>query len=122
MTIRAIHFTETRSAMQELWTAAGIGSVPEFSAGPVVAQTRLISLRDPTDLRGWLTSNPTNYEGSAWASQNGRRARAAYRWDDYTDGATNRGYPKGRRTEMWDVSGRNRWTYDQRGRMIKEEK
>ncbi|MDP2728305.1 MAG: hypothetical protein Q8P59_12270 [Dehalococcoidia bacterium] len=33
------------------------------------------------------------------------RARAAYRWDDYSDGQS-RGYPKGRRTEMWDVSGR----------------
>ncbi len=109
VTIRAVHFNEMRSRIQDLWTQASIGTVPGFTRGTIqVDPPRLISLQDPTDLRAWLvTASPNNYEGSAWACQNGRRARAVYRWDNYTDNGS-RGYPKGRRTEMWDVSGRTR--------------
>ncbi|MBI4320925.1 MAG: RHS repeat protein [Chloroflexi bacterium] len=116
--VRAVHLTEMREqAIQGLWDAASMGNVPPFSAGAIAAGTRVISLRDPGDLRAWLTS----FENSGWAGQNGRKARAVYRYDNYSDDI-NRGYPIGRRTEMWDVSGRVRWTYDIRGRIITEER
>ncbi|MBI4320628.1 MAG: RHS repeat protein [Chloroflexi bacterium] len=53
--------------------------------------------------------------------QSSVKARAVYRYDSYSNGV-NRGNPKGRRTEMWDVSGRTRWTYDARGRILTEER
>jgi RHS repeat-associated protein len=118
VTVRAVHFTEMREqAVQGLWTAAGMGTVPQFNRGPIVAGSRTISLQDPEDLRGWLDQ----YEAANWAVQNWKRGRAVYRYDDYSDGQA-RGYPKGRRTEMWDVSGRTRWTYDERGRITVEER
>ncbi len=79
-------------------------------------------MQDPTDLRAWLVSHTTNYEGSSWAGQYGRKARAVFRFDTYTDSSYTPGHALGRRTEIWDASGHTRWTYDIRGRIIKEEK
>ncbi|MCL4458350.1 MAG: hypothetical protein M1136_08265 [Chloroflexi bacterium] len=115
--VRGLHFNELRSAMQNLWTVGNLGIIPEFSRGPIVAPPtgyRLISAQDPQDLRSWLE----DYDGRT--SVPDLRARVFYRYDDYTDNV-NRGYPKGRRTEMWDAAGHTRWTYDERGRMLTEE-
>lgn len=52
--IRAVHFTQLRAAVADLWQIGGLGDLPEFRAGPIVPHTRRISLRDPQDLRTWL--------------------------------------------------------------------
>ncbi|MBI4320635.1 MAG: hypothetical protein HY675_19260 [Chloroflexi bacterium] len=114
--VRAVHFNELKSAIQELLNAAGIGNPPnepkEFSQGPIVAGTRVIKASDPNDLRSWLA----DYEGSDYAQT--RRARANYAYDEY-DGVNQ--YGKGRRTAMYDVSGRRYYRYDRRGRVVRDE-
>ncbi len=112
--IRAVHFTELRDRIQDLWTAASLGDVPEFTAGAIVAGTRNIKVSDLTDLRSWLydsDSDNTSYETSTWAET--RRARAFYEYDSTDDSA---GAGKGRRTGMWDGSGSSSWKYDKYGR------
>jgi YD repeat-containing protein len=52
--IRAVHFTQLRWAIDELWQIAELGPIPEFRAGPIVPGTRVVSLRDPLDLRSWV--------------------------------------------------------------------
>ena len=124
VTIRATHFNEMRSAIGDLWTAASIDSFPGFTRGSIPGNpVRTISLQDPTDLRIWLcATSQASYESRSWAGQYGRKARVVYRFDTYTESGYNPGYALGRRTEMWDASGHTRWTYDIRGRIIKEEK
>ena len=110
------HLTELRGRVQGLWTAASLGSVPEFTAGAIVAGARNIEASDLTDLRGWLydsDSNNASYETSAWALT--RRARALYQYDGIGEAAGGSG--KGRRTAMWDSAGNSSWKYDQYGRV-----
>lgn len=52
--IRAVHFTQLREATADLWRVGELGPLPDFTAGPVVAQTRKIHLSDLLDLRGWV--------------------------------------------------------------------
>jgi RHS repeat-associated protein len=111
--IRAVHFTEMRSKIQELWTQAGLGDLPEFSAGAIVVGSRSIKTSDPEDLRLWLTQ----YENSNYGQT--RRARAYYEYDGY-DGIAQ--YGRGRRTGMWDGCGRQATYYDQAGRVWREER
>ena len=111
--IRAVHFTELRARIQDLWTAAGMGTVPEYAVGPIVAGTRRISTSDPEELRVWLRQ----YEESGYGQAH--RARACYRYDGY-DGVTQFG--RGRRTAMWDMSGRQTFTWDLLGRLTREER
>ena len=108
--IRAAHLTELRSRLQGLWTAASLGTVPQFTAGDSAAPSRQVAASDLTDLRGWLhDSNNTSYETSTWAQS--RRARALYQYD-----GTSAGSGKGRRTAMWDSAGNSSWSYDEYGR------
>ena len=112
--IRAVHFTELRDRIQDLWTAASLGDVPQFTAGAIEAGSRNIKVSDLTDLRSWLydsDSDNTSYETSTWAET--RRARAFYEYDSTDDSA---GAGKGRRTGMWDGSGSSSWKYDKYGR------
>lgn len=57
--IRAVHLTQLRGAIADLWVVAELGAVPEFRAGPIVPRTRRISLRDPQDVRGWVETYET---------------------------------------------------------------
>jgi YD repeat-containing protein len=52
--VRAIHFTQLRDAIADLWDVGGLGALPEFRAGPILPRTRHVSIRDPLDLRGWV--------------------------------------------------------------------
>jgi RHS repeat-associated protein len=110
--VRAVHFADLKSAIQGLWTAAGIGTLPEFTGGAITGGTRKIKAGDLTDLRSWLSQ----YEGSAYAQT--LRARAWYSYDEY-DGVNQFG--RGRRTAMFDVSGRHHYRYDLRGRLTRDE-
>lgn len=111
--IRAVHFTELRSRIEDLWIVAGMGTFPEFSAGPIVSGSRKIATSDPEDLRSWLRE----YEESGYGQI--RRARAYYQYDEY-DGVSQFG--RGRRTAMWDMSGQERVYYDGLGRVYKAER
>jgi len=107
----AAHFTELLARIQDLWTAAGMGTIPLWTAqatlGALVAGTRLIVLSDLTDLRAWLVQ----YENSTYGQSH--RARTYSEYDAY-DGATQFG--RGRRTALWDVTGHQTSTYDLLGR------
>ena len=111
--IRAVHFTELRSRIEDLWTAAGMGAVPEYAVGPIVAGTRRISTSDPEELRVWLRQ----YEDSGYGQAH--RARAYYRYDEY-DGTAQFG--RGRRTALWDMSGKSTFTWDKLGRLVRGER
>ena len=111
--VRATHFTELKSRIQDLWTAAGTGTLPEFTGGAVTAGTRKILTTDVGDLRTWLWQ----YEQSTWAQT--RRARVYQEYDAY-DGTTQFG--KGRRTAVWDGSGRSTFSYDAAGRVSRQQR
>jgi RHS repeat-associated protein len=112
--VRATHFTELRGAIQGLRTAAGLGTVPGFTAGAIVSGTRTIKTSDIEDLRTWLTQ----YEQSTWAQT--RRARVLHEYD--ASDPPNGQYGKGRRTALWDGCGRAAFTWDQGGRLAKEQR
>ena len=93
-TVRATHFNEMLQAVRDLRDNQGLNFTHQD--GPVVAETRLIKLQDPVDLRTWVEG----HEGSSPLA-----ARVYIRYDDYSDSTYNPGNAKGRRTEMWDSSG-----------------
>ena len=91
--------------IQDLWTAASLGNVPGLSGGSIPAFIDLF--------RSWpydSNSANTSYETSTWAQS--RRARAFYQYD-----GTSAGSGKGRRTAMWDATGKSSWSYDEYGRV-----
>ncbi len=100
--VRAAHFTELQAKIQDLWTKAGMGLVPAFTAGPV-ASTRAIANSDLADLRGWL--DQYEQQAPSW------RARV---WQEYDDPTVSNSI--GRRTAMWDASGHSTAAYDPAGR------
>ncbi|HEV2125563.1 MAG TPA: hypothetical protein VGW38_22655, partial [Chloroflexota bacterium] len=113
--IRALHLTELRAAIQDLWTQAGLGTVPEFSGGAINGNgQRVIKISDFTDLRSWFQQ----YETSAWATT--RRARVFQQYDAYDTAAGQ--YGRGKRTALWDGCGKSTFTYDKVGRLVKEER
>ena len=98
------YITELRNRIQDLWTAASLGSVPRLTSGNI---DYFIDL-----FRSWLydpNRQNTSYESSAWAKP--RKARAFYQYD-----GTSAGSGKGRRTAMWDSAGNSSWSYDEYGR------
>jgi YD repeat-containing protein len=97
--IRAVHFTQLRLAVADLWDVAGLGQLPEFRAGPIVPGTRVISVRDPLDLRGWVE----RYE----QARPDLAARVAWRYDvaPWIWPATDHGVPDGPSVEIWDATG-----------------
>ena len=100
---RYVYITEFINRIQDLWTAASLGSPPRLTRSSV---STLIDR-----LRSWLydsDSQNTSYETSAWAQS--RRARAFYEYDGTSSG-------KGRRTAMWDSAGNSSWSYDEYGRV-----
>ena len=109
VTVRAVHFNELRAAIQDLWTAAGVGPIPDFTRGAIVPETRVISIQDLGDVRGWLLQ----YEATAFGQI--YRARIWQGYDSF-DGVTVFG--RGRRTIMYDSCGNSGWTYDIAGRLI----
>ena len=100
------HISEFMSRIQDLWTAASLGSIRTPEYGTPSSYLDLF--------RSWLyhPSN-TSYETSTWAET--RRARALYQYD-----GTSAGSGKGRRTAMWDATGNSSWTYDQYGRVTSQ--
>ena len=83
---RGSYITEFMNRIQDLWTAASLGNVPNLIGGNFNAFIDLF--------RSWLydsNSNNTSYETSSWAET--RRARAFYEYD-----GTSAGSGKGRRT------------------------
>lgn len=69
--IRAVHFTELRSAIQDLWTYHGMGSLPNWSVGTAPSNSRHVSARDVNDLRTWVNQAdpPLNlWTGFHWCS------------------------------------------------------
>ena len=102
---RGSYITEFMNRIQDLWTAASLGNVPNLIGGNFNAFIDLF--------RSWLydsNSNNTSYETSSWAET--RRARAFYEYD-----GTSAGSGKGRRTSMWDAAGNSSWSYDEYGRV-----
>lgn len=57
----AIHFTELRLAIQELWNLKLLGTLPAWTVGAFPSTSRPVSVRDINDLRGWVNQ----YEGSS---------------------------------------------------------
>lgn len=112
--IRAVHFTQLRDAIGDLWGVGGLGDLPEFRAGPIVPRTRRISLRDPQDLRAWVEA----YEDA----RPDLAARVVWRpipdptmW--YPPPPT---LPVGSDVEMWDGSGHSVVVADPSGSSITE--
>ena len=102
---RGSYITEFMNRIQDLWTAASLGNVPNLTGGNFNAFIDLF--------RSWLydsDSENTSYETSSWAET--RRARAFYQYD-----GTSAGSGKGRRTAMWDAAGNSSWSYDEYGRV-----
>lgn len=99
--IRAVHFTQLRAAIADLWELADLGPLPPFRAGPIVPGTRPISIRDPLDLRTWIETyedeRPDLAARVAW------RYGAAPRlgpWPELADGI-----PPDSSVEIWDGVG-----------------
>jgi len=111
VTVRAQHLLDAQSALQGLWQAAGMGSIPQFTRGAIVAGTRLVSAPDLADLRGWLA----HYEATSYGASH--RARVVQQYDSY-DGSVQFG--RGKRTACWDSSGYTVWIYDAAGRSSQE--
>ncbi|TAK27713.1 MAG: hypothetical protein EPO21_23565 [Chloroflexota bacterium] len=114
--VRALHFTDLRTSIQDLWTAAGLGTLPQFTGGAIAAETRKIKASDLTDLRGWLATYET-YENGEWGLK--RAARVFMEYDAY-NGVSQFG--KGKRTALWDVCGRQSFWWDKAGRITREER
>jgi YD repeat-containing protein len=97
--IRAVHFTQLRKAIADLWDTANLGPLPEFRAGPIVPGLRVISGRDPLDLRGWIET----YE----QARPNLAARVAWHYDavPHIWPATEHPYPDDQPVEVWDVTG-----------------
>ena len=52
--IRAVHFLELRAALQEVWTRAGRGQLPDWTCGSAPSSERVIFASDVNDLRHWM--------------------------------------------------------------------
>ena len=107
---RGSYITEFMNRIQDLWTAASLGNVPNLTGGNFNAFIDLF--------RSWLydsDSANTSYETSSWAES--RRARAFYQYDET---GTSAGSGKGRRTAMWDAAGSSSWSYDEYGRVTSQ--
>jgi YD repeat-containing protein len=97
--IRAVHFMQLRQAIADLWGLAKLGPLPEFQAGPLVPGSRVISARDPLDLRGWLE----RYE----QARPDLAARVALRYGlvPRVWPAADIDYPVEQPVEVWDATG-----------------
>jgi hypothetical protein len=62
-------FTELRSAIQDLWIHANMGSIPNWSVGSPPAPNREVSARDVNDLRNWYDLyDPESIIGAQWTN------------------------------------------------------
>jgi hypothetical protein len=67
--IRAVHFTELRSAIQDLWNHANMGSIPNWSVGSPPSTSREVSARAINDLRNWYDLyDPESIIGAQWTN------------------------------------------------------
>ncbi|MBI4492108.1 MAG: hypothetical protein HY690_04885, partial [Chloroflexi bacterium] len=115
--VRARHFTQVRESLQDLWTAAGLGLLPEFTAGAIPTTppiARPVKTSDLEDLRNWLMQ----YELSDWGQT--KRARV-YQEYDVSDPASGQ-YGKGRRTGLSDSCGGGTFRWDAAGRLALEKR
>ncbi len=110
--IKAVNFTELRTRIQDLWTTAGLGSVPEFSGGTILPVLRLVKASDLPDLRTWLGQ----YESSPLGQT--RRARVLRTYDAFDPTAGQFG--RGQRTGLWDASGHATFAWDRAGQLTQE--
>lgn len=79
--IRAIHFNELRSALDDVWTAKGMGPMPNWSVGTAPNTGRQISARDTNDLRAWVDAvDPATLVGATWVN-NSRPWGQYWGWD-----------------------------------------
>lgn len=98
--VRAVHFTQARAALAELYRATGLGPLPQFRAGPIAPLARRISLRDLLDLRAWVE----RYE----QARPELAARVVRRFD-----------AAGRLVEQYDGAGALQREYDRVGRLAR---
>lgn len=69
--IKAVHFTEMRSAIQDLWTDKGMGTIPDWTGGAAPAAGGAIRASHVNDLRLWtdLVDPPLDiWTGFHWCS------------------------------------------------------
>ena len=57
--IRAIHLLELRQAIQDLWQAAGLGPIPDWTCGSPPSPERVVFASDLMDLRTWTSVFPS---------------------------------------------------------------
>jgi hypothetical protein len=81
--IRAPHFGEARTAIQELWLRKRLGPLPQWTVGATPNDERQFSARDINDLRSWVD----NYA----ASTNGIDGQGMYSLGYYPNDAQHRG-------------------------------
>jgi len=112
--VRAQHFVDLYTALQDLWTQAGLGTLPGFTRGPMVPGSRLMCAQDVYDVRNWIEA----YEQSSYGQTHGARIYQEY---DAYDFAADQ-YGRGRRTALWDVTGHAIWMYDAIGRAHQEQR
>jgi YD repeat-containing protein len=108
--IRAGHFTQLREALAELYGATGLGSLPEFDAGPIGAGQRVIKLADPLNLRGWVEQ----YE----AARPALAARVVRRYGASSAPGLGDEASRGRLTEVWDGAGHFSFWYNGAGQVV----
>jgi len=111
----AVHFTEARSAIQDLWNHAGMGPLPSWGVGSAPSTSRHVSARDITDLRTWVGQyDPASIIGAHWTN-NSRNWSGKSGWDIqlvYSSGVNQSTDPNGSNQVGNDVqsshqSGRN---------------
>lgn len=73
--IKASHFLEMRQAIQDVWTAAGIGALPPWTSAALpnggVAVGRTVYASDVNDLRAWVARVDPPLCGYHWPNQFG---------------------------------------------------
>src|SRR5262249_12836782 len=97
--IRAVHFTQLRHAIADLWDVADLGPLPEFRAGPIGPGNRVISRHNPLAMSGWIET----YE----QARSDLAARVAWRYDVAPSvwPARDHALPDGQPVEVWDATG-----------------
>ncbi|MBI2305247.1 MAG: hypothetical protein HYU86_10960 [Chloroflexi bacterium] len=74
--IKAVHLTEMRTAIQELWNQKAMGTLPAWTGGTPTTGGRILASH-LTDLRTWLNQYETNTTGAVYNPLRGLHLRNA---------------------------------------------
>ncbi len=77
--IKAVHFTEAKTAIQGLWTHKSMGTIGGWTArsGDAPSSGTPVYATDLTDLRGWLNAYELDTTGAVYSARRGLHLRNA---------------------------------------------